>query len=99
MKIRYLKNIVKIALTLDRCTGCGRCTEVCPHEVLDITDRKVSVIDQNACMECGACTRNCPTGAIYVKSGVGCTTAILNGWINGTEPDCDCSGSSGGSCC
>lgn len=99
MKNKYLKNIAKIAVLEEKCTGCGMCLEVCPHGVIEIANGKAGLADKDSCMECGACARNCPFGAIAVKSGVGCTTAIITGWIRGTEPDCDCSGSDGGGCC
>jgi hypothetical protein len=35
--------------------------------------------------------------AIYVKKGVGCAQAVRNGFLKGTEPDCDCGGDS--TCC
>jgi hypothetical protein len=47
-------------------------------------------------MECGACAMNCQTGAVTVKSGVGCAAGIINGLLRGTEPTCDCG--SGGCC-
>jgi formate hydrogenlyase subunit 6/NADH:ubiquinone oxidoreductase subunit I len=43
-------------------------------------------------MECGACQNNCPADAISVGAGVGCAQAVINGFLRGTEPDCDCSG-------
>ena len=98
MKTRYFKNVASIKILPEKCTGCGMCMEVCPHDVFEISNKKASLADKDACMECGACAKNCPFGAVKVKSGVGCSAAVLNGWIKGTEPDCDCSGS-GGSCC
>jgi ferredoxin len=94
----YLKNITTLQVFPEKCTGCGRCTEVCPHAVLRLEDRKVSIADKDRCMECGACEKNCDYGAISVKAGVGCAAAVINGILRGTEPSCDCGGSSG-TCC
>jgi len=94
----YLKDITTLQVFPDKCTGCGRCVEVCPHGVFRIEDRKVLITDKDRCMECGACEKNCSFGAVSVKSGVGCAAAVINGLIRGTEPNCDCSGSSG-TCC
>ncbi len=91
-KFQYLKNVVTLDLDVEKCTGCKRCTEVCPHGVLAIEDRKVRLIDRDSCMECGACQKNCPADAISVPAGVGCAQAVINGFLRGTEPDCDCSG-------
>jgi len=74
----YLRNVTTLRLDPERCCGCGRCVEVCPHAVLCIVDRKAQVHDRDACMECGACARNCPAEAIAVRAGVGCAAAVLN---------------------
>ncbi|PKL17108.1 MAG: ferredoxin [Spirochaetae bacterium HGW-Spirochaetae-5] len=94
----YLKDITTLQVFPEKCTGCGRCIEVCPHAVLKLEDRKVLIADKDRCMECGACEKNCDFGAVSVNAGVGCAAAVINGIIRGTEPNCDCSGSSG-SCC
>ena len=97
MRHRYLKNVSTLVYTVQRCIGCGRCTEVCPHGVFDLCENKARIADKDLCMECGACALNCPAKAIAVNAGVGCAAAIINGWITGKEPSCDCSGDSG--CC
>jgi len=94
----YLKNISTLQVFPEKCTGCGMCMEVCPHAVFRLVDRRVTIVDKDRCMECGACEKNCDYGAISVKAGVGCATAVIKGMINGTDPNCGCDGSSG-SCC
>ena len=91
-KLRYLKNVVTLKLHYDRCTGCGMCVIVCPHEVYKLTNGKASILDRDACMECGACALNCPADAIEVSKGVGCAAAVLQGALHGTEPQCGCGG-------
>ena len=90
MKHRYLKNVATLNLIPEKCTGCGKCTEVCPHGVLSIENSKAVIIDKNSCMECGACSRNCPLSAIAVNANVGCAAAIIFGWLTGKEPTCGC---------
>jgi len=97
MKHKYLKNVATLNLSAEKCIGCGRCVEVCPHRVFNVTDRKARIKDKDRCMECGACAMNCPKNAISVDSGVGCASAVITGWITGSEPSCDCSG--GSECC
>ena len=92
----YLKNVVTLTLNADKCVGCGLCVVVCPHHVLEMTDKKARIIDKDQCMECGACVKNCAFDALSVKSGVGCAAGIIMGAVKGTEPTCDCS--SGGCC-
>ncbi|MHC4474339.1 MAG: mercury methylation ferredoxin HgcB [Planctomycetota bacterium] len=87
----YLKDVVTLELDVDKCTGCGMCTTVCPHRVFEIEHGKAIVINKDACMECGACSLNCPVEAIQVESGVGCAVAVIKGLFKGGEPNCDCS--------
>jgi NAD-dependent dihydropyrimidine dehydrogenase PreA subunit len=89
--MRYLKNVVTLELNVNKCLGCGRCLEVCPHGVFAADDMKVRIKDKDACIECGACAKNCPLNAISVKSGVGCAAAVIKGWLTGKEPSCGCS--------
>ncbi len=60
-----------------KCTGCGACTNVCPHAVFKMNGGKAEMVAHDRCMECGACARNCPAGAIIVDSGVGCAAAMM----------------------
>ena len=101
MKHRYIENVTTLAYDSDKCVGCGRCTEVCPHCVFDIKDGKARIVDKDSCMECGACTMNCPVGALEVNAGVGCAVAIIYSWVTGKEPTCGCSAenSGDGKCC
>ncbi len=88
--LRYLPGVTTLKLDPERCTGCRLCTEVCPHAVFRLEDKRATVADRDACMECGACAMNCEAGAISVQSGVGCAAAIITGLLRGTEPTCDC---------
>jgi ferredoxin len=73
---RYLHNVVTLEYYAEKCTGCGKCVEVCPHAVFSMNGDKARLDDRDACMECGACARNCAFGAISVEAGVGCALAI-----------------------
>lgn len=102
MKHRYLKNVVTLEVHPAKCTGCSICLDVCPHEVLEMRDKMITIRDRDACMECGACARNCPFDAISVQSGVGCAAAIIRGALTGTEPTCGCASPTDGNntgCC
>jgi NAD-dependent dihydropyrimidine dehydrogenase PreA subunit len=95
-ELRYLEDVVSLALNANDCVGCGACTMVCPHGVLAMDGRKVKVVDLNGCMECGACVLNCPTDALSVTPGVGCAAYIIQVWTKGKEK-ASCGGSGG--CC
>ena len=94
MKPRYLPGVVTLKYDVDKCKGCGRCIEVCPHGVFKMESGKAKIIDKDACIECGACMKNCPFGAIEVNAGVGCAAAILS---KGKSNSACCG--EGGSCC
>ncbi len=87
----YLKNVVTLDLDEAKCTGCGKCIEVCPHAVLERNNGKVRVLSRDKCMECGACARNCPVEAVSVEAGVGCAAAVINSALGRDASSCCCS--------
>lgn len=101
MKHKYIAGVTSLKVNQEKCTGCGRCIEVCPHEVFELRNHKVEIISIDNCMECGACSQNCIFGVLSVKNGVGCASAIINGILKKGDPDlgtCDCGGASGNCC-
>ena len=48
----------------DRCTGCGRCAEVCRFDAV-IPGESCYRIDALACEGCASCVYQCPEGAIW----------------------------------
>lgn len=92
---RYLKDVVTLAYNREACVGCGRCEEVCPHQVFTLSGKKAALVDRDACMECGACALNCPVKAIAVDAGVGCASGMINEWLREHK----LGRISGGSCC
>lgn len=91
---RYLKNVATLKLDQTACIGCGRCPEVCPHQVFRVAEKKAAIIDRDACMECGACALNCPVKAITVDAGVGCASGMINEWLRERKLT-----AAGGGCC
>jgi NAD-dependent dihydropyrimidine dehydrogenase PreA subunit len=89
-KHKYLKNISTLKLEASKCIGCGMCAVVCPHRVFRISREKAVIIDKDFCMECGACALNCPTEAIFVNSGVGCASAVINRFLGRKGAECCC---------
>jgi NAD-dependent dihydropyrimidine dehydrogenase PreA subunit len=77
----YLRNVATLNLDSEKCIGCGKCIEVCPHQVFSLTENSAAVVDVDACMECGACSMNCPVNAIQVDAGVGCASGLINEWL------------------
>ena len=99
MKHKYLKDVTTLSYNSELCVGCGRCTEVCPHTVFGLHEKKAYIADKDSCMECGACSLNCPANAIEVNAGVGCAAAIIYGWFTGKEPTCGCTDENEKECC
>ncbi len=97
--MKYLANVVTLEYDIEKCTGCKKCVEVCPHGVFVMKDKRAAITDRDRCMECGACALNCEFAAIIVDSGVGCAAAIINGMITGGEPACGCGGDESSGCC
>ncbi len=75
-----------IRIDTERCTGCGTCVLVCPHDVLAIESRKAILPHKERCIECGACQLNCAPGAMRVTKGTGCLVAIIKEDILRLQP-------------
>ncbi len=88
--MKYLAGIVTLKFYAEKCTGCGRCVEVCPHGVFEMKEKRAYITDRDLCMECGACANNCEFDAITVDSGVGCASAVINSLLYGGKPACGC---------
>jgi ferredoxin len=95
----YMKNVSTLKIDKVLCTGCGRCTEVCPREVFTIENRKASITNLDNCLECGACMNNCAFKALNVKSGVGCAAAMVKGLLKYGDMDKGTCGCENGGCC
>jgi heterodisulfide reductase subunit A len=57
--------VAKVSLNL--CTGCGMCVDVCPYVALSLKDGKVEV-NEILCEGCGTCQATCLRAAINVKN-------------------------------
>jgi NAD-dependent dihydropyrimidine dehydrogenase PreA subunit len=96
--MKYLANVTTLQYSRDKCTGCGRCAEVCPQRVFEMRDKRAAITDKDRCMECGACALNCEFGAISVNAGVGCAAALINSMVTGGPPSCGCGDTAAGCC-
>ncbi len=79
----YISNTLQF--NKDLCNNCIMCSSVCPHGVFHRENNIVSLFQPQNCMECGACQLNCPIGAITVKSGVGCASAMIYAILKGKK--------------
>ena len=56
----------KAVVDVDKCTGCGLCSEYCRFSAIHMEEGH-AVISESACDGCRLCTRVCPSGAIAMK--------------------------------
>ena len=59
----YCKALITFFIT-DACTGCTRCTRVCPTGAINGEVKKLHTIDQEKCVKCGRCQEVCNFKAI-----------------------------------
>lgn len=42
----YLPDVVTLNLCQDTCNGCGMCIQVCPHEVFELSGKKLTLSEE-----------------------------------------------------
>jgi len=62
----FIADAVKAGVDPERCSGCGRCLEVCPYGAIRIEDSGALVIPA-LCWGCGSCAPTCPRDAISIQ--------------------------------
>jgi len=78
----FVKNVTTnfvAALDAEKCTGCGKCAQVCPVEALSVvsahdgrnTRRQVAKFQEDICLGCGVCVRACGKHALRLASRPG----------------------------
>ena len=71
----------------ENCAGCGRCTSVCPMQIISPAD--FSARDPAACIHCCACAKSCPAGARLIRSAAFEKTRdwLLNNFAEPRRPE------------
>jgi len=56
---------VNLVCELEKCTGCGMCSNVCPKNAIEMSEGERGFvypkIDKNLCIECNLCRNKCPS--------------------------------------
>ncbi len=55
----------ELLLVKERCSGCGRCINVCPRKAIVVLSG-LSYTDKDLCIKCGKCVKECPNQARQV---------------------------------
>ncbi len=55
---------------LDKCIGCNKCREVCPHGGCVIETETLLRLDYDCCDGCGACSEVCYSGARQISGRI-----------------------------
>ncbi len=77
----------------DRCTGCGKCREICKYNAIAVVKEK-AIVFEDLCHSCGGCALVCPENAISekekaigtVERGKSEEIAFARGVLNVGEP-------------
>lgn len=78
MEQKLLKQVSNLVLNVEKCTGCGICSEACPEEAISLgpvgASRRGAIdsvapvdIDETECSYCGVCVLMCPFNALSLK--------------------------------
>lgn len=65
--------MLEITVDNEKCTGCGKCREVCPKgpriwKISEFEGKNVArVLDNSSCLYCTLCISKCPTDAIKIE--------------------------------
>ncbi len=92
-------NIVRVRENL--CTGCGKCTQACPRNILELIPRRARVaircstqdklravmdVCEAGCIQCSKCIKTCPANAIsFVNNRITIDQKMCLAY----GPDCD----------
>ena len=58
---------MSIAIDENKCTGCGRCIEICPGGIIKKNpDHKAFLKRPQDCWSCGSCMKVCSAEAVFM---------------------------------
>lgn len=88
---------MSITINEEQCIGCGRCSEVCPGTLIEMTaQHKAAILYPCDCWGCASCLKECPVGAVrfFLGPDMGGRGAVMYTKRNGsitqwiiTKPD------------
>ncbi|MEA2038723.1 MAG: NADH-quinone oxidoreductase subunit NuoF [Thermodesulfobacteriota bacterium] len=60
------KALITYFIDEEKCTGCGKCSKICPSDAIFGEKKEAHKIDPEKCIRCGACIASCKFDAIEV---------------------------------
>ncbi|MDD3531804.1 MAG: ATP-binding protein [Candidatus Shapirobacteria bacterium] len=76
-KKRKISVFEKPVFDLGKCTGCGKCAQICAFGAIIMENGRPN-LNKFICEGCGACEEVCPVGAIKMRPVVGAEVRIKN---------------------
>jgi ferredoxin len=64
------KAFMNLVILPDKCTGCGKCFDVCDDAAIEGKKGYIHMIQDDDCVKCEKCIDACETKAIIAVSGV-----------------------------
>ena len=64
---KYVIELIRAVVDLDRCSRCGECIEVCPYNALSFNEHGELVVSEVACRGCGTCAATCRSNSITLR--------------------------------
>jgi NAD-dependent dihydropyrimidine dehydrogenase PreA subunit len=61
------KNMWKVTVDKDKCTGDAECVDVCPVDVYELVDGKADPVNEEECLGCESCVEVCEQNAITIE--------------------------------
>ena len=56
--------LIEYSIDPEKCTGCMRCTRVCPEGAITGEKKEPHILDKSKCIKCGSCIEVCKFGAV-----------------------------------
>ncbi|MDT3699829.1 MAG: ferredoxin family protein [Thermincola sp.] len=81
---------MSIKIDRQKCSGCGRCSQVCPGNLIEMDEDKKALLRYPAeCWGCTACLKECGAGAIkfYLGADIGGAGGYMTTENNGAHLD------------
>lgn len=70
---------MSIRINSEKCIGCGRCSEVCPGSLIEVSGKAYMKYPKD-CWGCVSCVKECPAAAIdfFLGADIGGRGSTLN---------------------